>query len=117
MRKWAMEPYALPYGAKGIEGDGFAVEFRGDKIVFVPKAGASAMRYTLHACPNSGVIDLHETGGDGETHRTLFAVRKDRRHAARIRHGFTNWAIPYSSSDLTTWKAVRLAFAPAGVPE
>jgi hypothetical protein len=72
-----MEPYALPHGAKGIEGDGFAVEFRGDKIVFVPKADANAMHYTLHAGPNSGVIDLHETSSDGEDHRTLFAVRKD----------------------------------------
>jgi hypothetical protein len=37
MRKWAMEPYSLPHGAKGIEADELAVEFRGDKIVFVPK--------------------------------------------------------------------------------
>lgn len=72
-----MEPYALPHGAKGIEGDGFAVEFRGDKIVFVPKADGNTTHYTLHAGPNSGVLDLHETGGDGETHHTLFAVRKD----------------------------------------
>jgi hypothetical protein len=77
MRKWAMEPYALPFGAKGIEGDGFAVEFRGDKIVFVPQADGSNAHYTLHADPNSGVIDLHETRSDGKTHRTLFAVRKD----------------------------------------
>jgi hypothetical protein len=72
-----MEPYALPYDAKGIEGDGFAIEFRADKIVFVPKAEGSTTHYTLHAGPNSGVIDLHETGGDGETHHTLFAVRRD----------------------------------------
>src|SRR5438045_5472875 len=73
-----MEPYALPDGAKGIEGDGFAVEDRADKIVFVPKAEGSATHYTLHVGPNSGVIDLHETGrGDGETHHTLFAARKD----------------------------------------
>jgi len=72
-----MEPYALPHGAKGIEGDEFAVEFRGDKIVFVAKADGNTTHYTLHAGPNSGVIDLHETAGDGETHRTLFAVRKD----------------------------------------
>ena len=72
-----MEPYALPHGAKGIEGDGFAVEFRADKIVFVPKAYSKATHYTLHTGANSGVIDLHATGGDGETHRTLFAIRKD----------------------------------------
>src|SRR5437016_440511 len=72
-----MEPYALPHGAKGIEGDGFAVEFRADKIVFVPKADSKATHYTLHTGANSGVIDLHATGGDGETHRTLFAIRKD----------------------------------------
>jgi hypothetical protein len=72
-----MEPYARPHGAKGIEGYGFAVEFRGDKIVFMPKADGSTTHYTLHAGPNSGVIDLHQTGSDGETHRTLFAVRKD----------------------------------------
>lgn len=72
-----MEPYALPLGAKGIEGDGFAVEFRGDKIVFVPKAEGNATHYTLHAGPNSGVIDLHETRDDGASHHTLFAIRKD----------------------------------------
>jgi hypothetical protein len=72
-----MEPYSLPHGAKGIEGDGFAVEFRGDKVVFVPKAIGNSTHYTLHAGPNSGVIDLHETGNDGQTHHTLFAVRKD----------------------------------------
>ena len=74
-RPWS--PYALPHGAKGIEGDGFAVEFRADKIVFVPKADSKATHYTLHTGANSGVIDLHATGGDGETHRTLFAIRKD----------------------------------------
>jgi hypothetical protein len=42
----------------------------------VHKADGSNAHYTLHAGPNSGVIDLHETA-DGETHRTLFAVRKD----------------------------------------
>lgn len=41
-----MERYALPHGAKGIEGDGFAVEFRADKIVFVPKADSKATRTT-----------------------------------------------------------------------
>ncbi len=72
-----MEPYVLPHGAKGIEGDDFAIEFRADKIVFVPKAVGNAAHYTLHMGANSGVIDLHETGGNGETHRTLLAVRKD----------------------------------------
>jgi hypothetical protein len=72
-----MVRYALPHGAKGIEGDGFAVEFRADKIVFVPRADRKATHYTLHTGANSGIIDLHATGGDGETHRTLFAVRKD----------------------------------------
>ncbi len=72
-----MEPYALPHGTKSIEGNEFAIEFRADKIVFVPKADGKAAHYTLHTGANSGVIDLHETGGNGETHRTLFAVRKE----------------------------------------
>jgi hypothetical protein len=72
-----MEPYALPRGTKGIEGDDFAIEFRADKIVFVSKAVGNAAHYTLHMGANSGVIDVHETVGNGETHRTLFAVRKD----------------------------------------
>jgi hypothetical protein len=33
-----MDRHALPHGAKGIEGDGFAVGFGDDRIVFVPKA-------------------------------------------------------------------------------
>jgi len=32
-----MDRTALPLGAKGIEDDAFAIEFRDDKIVFVPK--------------------------------------------------------------------------------
>jgi hypothetical protein len=72
-----MEPNSLPHGVKGIETDAFAVEFRGDKIVFVPKADGNTTHYTLHAGPNSDVIDLHETSGDGDTHHTLFAVRQD----------------------------------------
>ena len=30
-----MDRYSLPHGAKGIEGDAFAIEFRGDKVVFI----------------------------------------------------------------------------------
>jgi hypothetical protein len=55
-----MDRYALPHGAKGIEGDGFAVEFRDDKVVFVPKSAADAKHYTLHAGPGSGVMDVHK---------------------------------------------------------
>lgn len=75
-----MDRNALPHGAKGIEGDGFAVEFRDDKIVFVPKSVGSGTHYTLHAGLNSGVMDVHETTTDDagrEQHRTLFALRKD----------------------------------------
>ncbi len=31
-----MDRYTLPHGAKGIEGEDFAVEFGADKLVFVP---------------------------------------------------------------------------------
>jgi hypothetical protein len=72
-----MGPVSLPQGAKGIEGDEFAVEVRADKIVFVPKTGGEALHYTLHAGLNSGVIDLHETRADGQTRRTLFAIQRD----------------------------------------
>ena len=75
-----MDRWALPHGAKGIEGDGFAVEFRDDKIVCVTKSVGGGKHYTLHAGPDSGVIDVHETLIDAagrEQHRTLFAVRKD----------------------------------------
>jgi hypothetical protein len=74
-----MDRNALPHGAKGIEGEGFAVEFRYDKIVFVPK-NDGGKHFTLHAGPDSGVMDLHETTIDAagrEQHRTLFALRKD----------------------------------------
>ena len=33
-----MEPF-LPHGARGIEGDNFALQFLADKIVFVPRSG------------------------------------------------------------------------------
>ena len=72
-----MGPVSLPQGAKGIEGDEFAVEVRGDKIVFIPKTGGEALHYTLHAGLNSGVIDVHETRADGQTRHTLFAIRRD----------------------------------------
>jgi hypothetical protein len=76
-----MDGYSLPHGAKGIESDDFAVEFRGDKIVFVAKAAAGAgQHYTLHTGMKSGVMDLHEThpeaDGQGQ-HRTLFAMHRD----------------------------------------
>jgi hypothetical protein len=44
-----MDRNALPYGAKGIEGDGFAVDFRDDKILLVPKSVGDGKHYTLHA--------------------------------------------------------------------
>lgn len=74
-----MDRTALRHGAKCIDGDGFAVEFRGDKIVFVPKSVGGGKHYTLHAGPDSGVMDVHETTIDAagrEQHRTLFALRK-----------------------------------------
>ncbi len=75
-----MDRYTLPHGAKGIEGEDFAVEVGADKLVFVPKSAGGGRHYTLHAGPDSGVIDLHETQPtpDGqEQHRTLFAMRRD----------------------------------------
>lgn len=75
-----MDRNILPHGAKGIESEDFAVELRGDKIVFVPKAAGGGQHYTLHAGMHSGVIDLHETHpeADGQEQRcTLFAMRRD----------------------------------------
>ena len=75
-----MDRYSLPHGAKGIEGDAFAIEFRGDKVVFIVKSGDTGEHYTLHAGLNSGVIDLHQTQPNTEAddpHRTLFAMRRD----------------------------------------
>ena len=75
-----MEGHSLPHGATGIEGDDFAIEFRGDKIVFAAKSAGPAKHYTLEAGFKTGVIDLHETQdvSDGqERHRTLFAMRRD----------------------------------------
>jgi hypothetical protein len=70
----------LPHGARGIEGDNFALQFGADKIVFVPRSAAHGEHYTFHAGPASGVLDLHETqmsSGRSEQHRTLFAMRRD----------------------------------------
>jgi hypothetical protein len=75
-----MDRNILPHGAKGIEAEDFAVEAGADKLVFVPKSAVKGSHYTLHAGPDSGVIDLHETKvlpGGGEQHRTLFAIRHD----------------------------------------
>lgn len=75
-----MDCYSLQHGAKGVESEEFAVEFRGDKIVFVVKSAGGGKHYTLHTGPDSGLIDLHETHpeADGaERHRTLFALRSD----------------------------------------
>jgi hypothetical protein len=75
-----MQRYSLPHGAKGIEGEEFAIEFRGDKIVFVPKSAGAGKHYTLHAGTDSGVTDLHCTtidAGGQKHHRTLFALRTD----------------------------------------
>jgi hypothetical protein len=75
-----MEPYSLPHGAKGIEGDEFAIEFRGDKVVLIVRSGGTGEHYTLQAGLKSGVIDLHRTQhdeGSDDPHRTLFAMRRD----------------------------------------
>jgi hypothetical protein len=74
-----MDRSGLPHGAKGIESDEFAIEFRGDKIVFVAKSQTAGKHYTVHAGKKSGVIDLHETSDakGQEQHRTLFAMRHD----------------------------------------
>lgn len=57
---------ALPHGAKGIQGEGFAVAFADDKIVFTlkprldddPDGEATEKHYTVQAGQNSGVIDI-----------------------------------------------------------
>jgi hypothetical protein len=83
-----MDRYSLPHGARGIEGEGFALAFGADKVVFVAKPRADGqpveqgteMHYTLQAGPDSGVIDLHETtvAAGGQRHyRTLSALRTD----------------------------------------
>lgn len=81
-----VDRYFLPHGARVFDGEGFAVAFGADKVVFIVKPPADGrtveqrteMHYTFHAGPESGVIDLHETttAADGQKHhRTLFAVR------------------------------------------
>jgi len=75
-----MGDYRLPHNAKGFAGDNFVVEFRRDKIVFVPKGGTDpGAHYTLHAGTRSGIIDLHETNpaAGADQHKTLFAVRHE----------------------------------------
>ncbi|MGA2738551.1 MAG: hypothetical protein ABSG65_14035 [Bryobacteraceae bacterium] len=75
-----MSSYTLPHGARGIEGEDFAVQFGDDKVVWVPKSAGAGKHYTFQAKPASGVIDLHETTMDAdgrEQHRTLFALRRD----------------------------------------
>jgi hypothetical protein len=70
----------LPHGARGIEGDNFALQFGADKIVFVPSSTTNGEHYTFHAGSASGVLDLHRTqmsSGRSEHHRTLFAMRRD----------------------------------------
>ena len=52
---------------------------QGDKIVFEPKCAGDGKHYTLHAGPDAGVTDVHETTSDSavrEQHPTLFALRK-----------------------------------------
>ncbi len=70
-----MERHSLPHGAKGIESDEFVIHFGADKFVFAPKSTGG--HYTLHAGPNSGVIDVHETphAGVPGQRRTLFAIQ------------------------------------------
>src|SRR5882724_7387590 len=80
MREWTMDRDILPHGAKGIDTKDFAVEFRGDKIVFAAKSAGAGKHYTFQAGSKSGVIDLHETQqytAGSDQHRTLFAVRRD----------------------------------------
>lgn len=75
-----MGDFSLPHGALGIEAEDFAIELRGDKIVFVVKTAGAGKHYTLQTGSKSGVIDLHETldrPGESNQHRTLFAVRRD----------------------------------------
>lgn len=77
---YVMYRCTLPHGARGIEGDNFALHFCADKIILVPKAAGSGRHYTIHAGPGSDVLDVHETemrSGDSERHHTLFAMRHD----------------------------------------
>lgn len=72
-----MPRYSLPQSARGIESPEFAIEAGKDKVVFILKSEGGGRHYTLHAGPDSGVIDLHETtpGPDGHNHyRRLFAL-------------------------------------------
>ena len=70
----------LPHGARGIEGENFALQFLADKLLFVPRCGAEGEHYTFHAGPVSGILDVHKTqmsSGRSEHHRTVFAIRRD----------------------------------------
>jgi hypothetical protein len=75
-----MGGHLLPHAAKGIESDDFAIEFRGDKIIFVSKGSDPPRHFTLQTGIKSGIIDLHETTdapNRDEPHRTLFAMRRE----------------------------------------
>lgn len=75
-----MDGYGLPNGAKGIECEDFAIEFTGNKVLFIVKARGINRHFTLHLGGKSGAIDLHETTDDDtgqKQHRTLFAIRAD----------------------------------------
>jgi hypothetical protein len=61
-----MDSYALPHGARGIEGENFAVYFGDDKVVVVPKSTGRGKHYTFQAKPASGVMDLHETATNAD---------------------------------------------------
>lgn len=77
IRSMSDNPPLLPHGAIGLESDEFVIEFRGGKIIFIPKDG-SGRHFTFQLTTKSGVMDLHETTDNGDgCHKTLFAIEKN----------------------------------------
>lgn len=68
-------PFDLPYGARGFELEGLAVEFCGDKLLWIDRNRAE--HYTMHMGSSSGVFDVHRTwsDADGLHHQTVFAIK------------------------------------------
>jgi len=70
-------PFKIPHGAVGFDLVDTAIEFRGDKMIFVSKTCAD--HYTVQLDTPSGVLDIHRTWKDEsgrEQHRTVFAMHR-----------------------------------------
>jgi len=67
--------FDLPHGARGFELEGLAIEFCGDKLLWIDRNRAE--HYTMHMGSSSGVLDVHRTwtDADGLHHQTVFAIK------------------------------------------